>query len=263
MSDWFDADCAGEGEAADPRLDQYTLFHPGEGDRGAVLLIGVAHDHPASVARVARLLDAYAPDVLALELPPLAVPLFRLYADDEYVPPRLGGEMSTAIQAAGDVQIVGIDGPNTAYLKLLFRRLVTERVPVSDLPDVGRDLLRGAGHALACRLGASVGRLTPLTPKMYTHITYDSTSFDTPFAQAEHERNHVTERQSFLRIVELPRVTTLIDAVREESMALQLKELRSTDDVVAVVGIEHLDELSDRLDDEAESTRGSDPISGS
>jgi pheromone shutdown protein TraB len=253
MLDRFDVDRAGEDGAADPRLGQYTRCHAGGDDRGGVLLIGVAHDHPSSVARVAHLLDAVEPDVLALELPPLAVPLFRSYAGDEYVPPRLGGEMSTAIQAADDARTVGIDGPNATYLKLLCRRLIAERLPVRDLLDVGRDLLRGVGQALACRVGASVARLTPFTPKVYAHVAYDSASFDTPFAQAEHERNHVTERQSFLRVVGLPRVVTLIDAVREESMAERLTALRATDDVVAVVGIEHLDELSERLGDEAEA----------
>ena len=262
MSDWFDADVAGEGEAADPRLEQYVRYHPGGDGRGAVVLLGVAHDHPSSVARVARFLDAAAPDVLALELPPLAVPLFREYAADEYVPPRLGGEMSAAIQTARGARVAGIDGPNAAYLKLLFRRLITEGVSMREVTEIAGDSLRGVGHALACRFGATLSRLTPVTPKLYAHIAYDSASFDTPSAQAEHEREHVTRRRSFLRVVELPRVPALLDSVREESMALRLTELRATGDVVAVVGIEHLDALSERLGDDAGSTRGDDPIGG-
>ncbi|WP_435073021.1 hypothetical protein [Halorubrum sp. HHNYT27] len=260
MSDWYDGEVAGEGEAVDPRLEKFILYHPGENGRNAVFLVGVAHDHPSSVARVAHLLDAVAPDVLALELPPLAIPLFRLYAADEYVPPRLGGEMSTAIQRAGDARIVGIDGPNAAYIKLLVRRVIADRVSVSDVSDIVGDSLKGVGHALACRFGASIGRLTSCVPKLYTHIAYDSASFDTPSAQARHEQSHVTERQSFLRVVELPRATSLIDAVREESMAVRLTELRSTGDVVAVVGIEHLEELSEQLGNTARSTGGADPI---
>jgi len=251
MSDWFDAEFAEGDEAADPRLERYVRYHPCDGGRGSVVLIGVAHDHPASVARVAHVLDAVAPDVLALELPPLAVPLFRRYADDEYVPPRLGGEMSAAIQTAEGARVAGIDGPNPAYLKRLLRRVIADGVSMSDVLEIAGDSLRGLGHALACRAGASLGRLTPVTPKLYTHIAYDSASYDTPAAQARHEREHVDRRRSFLRVVELPRATALLDAVREESMALRLTDLRATGDVVAVVGIEH-------LDDDASSARGDD-----
>lgn len=261
MSDWFDAGFAEGDEAADPRLEQYVRYHAGDGGRGSVVLIGVAHDHPASVARVARVLDAVPPDVLALELPPLAVPLFRRYADDEYVPPRLGGEMSAAIQTAEGARVAGIDGPNPAYLRLLLRRVIADGVSMSDVLEIAGDSLRGLGHALACRAGASFGRLTSVTPKLYTHIAYDSASYDTPAAQARHERDHVDRRRSFLRVVELPRATALLDAVREESMALRLTDLRATGDVVAVVGIEHLDALSERLGDDASSARGDDASS--
>jgi|AntRauTorcE11898_2_1112593.scaffolds.fasta_scaffold00027_74 pheromone shutdown protein TraB len=260
MSDCSDAECAAEDDAGDPRLEQYVRRHPSGNGRGEVLLIGVAHDHPASVARVAHIMDAVAPDVLALELPSLAIPLFRQYAGDEYVPPRLGGEMSTAIQRAGDVRTVGIDGPNPAYFRRLVQRVVGERISTEDLREVVGDVARGTGQALACRVGAVIARLTPITPKVYTHITYDCASFDSPSAQARHERNHVAQRQAFLRVVELPRSTTLIDEVREETMATRLAELRSTSDVVAVIGIEHLDELSERLADEAGSMGAIDEI---
>jgi pheromone shutdown protein TraB len=247
-------------EADDPRLQQYVRRHPAGNGRGEVLLIGVAHDHPASVARVAHVLKTVSPDVLALELPSLAVPLFRHYADDEYVPPRLGGEMSTAMQTAGDVRTVGIDGPNAAYFRRLAQRVIGERLPREDALEVLRDVVKGAGQALACRFGAVIGRLTPYTPKVYTHIAYDCASYDSPATQAEHERSHVTERRTFLRVVDLPRSTSLIDEVREEWMATRLTELRATSDVVAVVGIEHLDELSARLGDEPEAASDEDRI---
>lgn len=254
MSDRSDAGCAAEDEVGDPRLEQYVRRHSAGDGRGDVLLIGVAHDHPASVARVAHILDAVEPDALALELPSLAIPLFRQYAADEYVPPRLGGEMSTAIQRAGDVRIVGIDGPNAAYFRRLVQRVVAERISTDDFREVVGDVARGTGQALACRVGAVIARLTPVTPKVYTHISYDCASFDSPSTQARHERDHVAQRQAFLRVVELPRSTTLIDEVREETMATRLSDLRSTGDVVAVIGIEHLDELSTRLVDEAGPT---------
>lgn len=253
MFDCSDVDFADEDGTTDPRLERYLRCHPGDGDRGAVLLVGVAHDHPSSMARVARVLERVTPEVLALELPSLAVPLFRLYASDDHVPPRLGGEMSTAIQTAGDVRIVGIDGPNAEYLRLLLRRMISDRFSSGEIFELGRDVVRGMGHALACRVGAVVGRTTPHTPKVYTHIRYDSTLFDSPRIQAKSELDHVTERQSFLRAIELPRATAVIDEAREESMATRLTELRSEGDVVAVVGIEHLGTLCGRLDEEEAS----------
>ena len=42
-----------------------------------VTLLGVVHDHPASVARARIVAEAMGPDVLALELPAAAVPLYR------------------------------------------------------------------------------------------------------------------------------------------------------------------------------------------
>jgi pheromone shutdown protein TraB len=250
MFDCSDVDFTEEDGTTDPRLEGYLRCHPGDGDRGAVLLIGVAHDHPASMARVARVLETITPEVLALELPPLAVPLFRRYANDDHVPPRLGGEMSTAIQAVDRVRVVGIDGPNAKYLRLLLQHVVTDRFSPREIVDLFGDVARGMAHALACRIGATIGRATPHTPKVYAHIQYDSTLFDSPQIQAKDERSHVTERQSFLRAIELPRTTAVVDEVREASMAAQLTELRLTGDVVAVVGIEHLGELLERLDDE-------------
>jgi hypothetical protein len=56
---------------ADPRLDaERVRCLPGAPGAGAVVLVGVVHDHPASVFRVTRLVERFAPDVLALELPP-------------------------------------------------------------------------------------------------------------------------------------------------------------------------------------------------
>ena len=46
---------------------------------GSVLLVGVIHEYPASVSRLARLLETFTRGYLALELPPLAVSLFRTY----------------------------------------------------------------------------------------------------------------------------------------------------------------------------------------
>ncbi|MFC6768739.1 hypothetical protein ACFQE6_28125, partial [Natrinema soli] len=47
---------------------------------GDLVLLGVVHDHPASIARVERVLQRVEPETLALELPPVAMPLYRIYA---------------------------------------------------------------------------------------------------------------------------------------------------------------------------------------
>ncbi len=95
----------------DPRITEQFCRHL-EGSAGDLILLGVVHDHPASVARVERVLEAVDPDVLALELPSAALPLYRTYAAggaDESDSPRFGGEMSAAIRASPDVDVVGID----------------------------------------------------------------------------------------------------------------------------------------------------------
>jgi pheromone shutdown protein TraB len=239
-------ECAAVADAlrddADPRLTEADVrCVPAPDGAGAVLLVGVVHDHPASVARVAALLADLEPDVLALELPPLAMPLFRLYARDAYTPPRLGGEMSAAMQAADRAATVGIDGPNRTYLRRLVGRLAADRPSLDVLSAVLRDVGTGFGQALACRLGAVVGSLTPLRPRVYEHLEYDCSLLDTPGVQAAHEDAHVSQRRAFMGAVEVPPETQLVDDVREESMVAELAALRRRGDVVAVVGMEHLD----------------------
>lgn len=237
-----------DGERADPRLDEQSLrCVPGADGLGAVVLVGVVHDHPASLFRVAHVLETVTPEVLALELPPLAVPLFRLYARDRRTPPRLGGEMGTAIQAAGDVRTAGIDAPNRGYLRRLAGALLAERPPVGVVRSVLRDLASGVTHALACRLAALVGAVTPLRPRLYSQIEYDCSVLDTPSVQADHEAAHLAQREAFLRSIETPPSIRRIDDLRETGMAARLRELRAGGDVVAVVGMEHLDALDSAL----------------
>ncbi|MFC7068769.1 hypothetical protein [Halobaculum lipolyticum] len=234
-------------EDADPRLDpERVRCLPGDGDRGSVLVVGVVHDHPASVYRAVHLVTGADPDVLALELPPLSVPLFRRYARDRHTPPRLGGEMSAAVRAAGAVPVVGIDAPNARYLRTLAARL--RGAGSRDLAvAVARDTARGVAQAVACRLGAVVARLTPYTPRLYTQIPYESTLLDAPGAQATHEERHLARHRAFVGVVKAPPATALIDRAREDVMAARLHELRVRGDVVAVVGATHLDPLADRL----------------
>ena len=73
----------------DPRLnDAYLRVCPGGPEEGTVVLVGVVHDHPSSQYRAQRVLEAVEPTTLALELPPLALPLFEEYATESSTPPR-------------------------------------------------------------------------------------------------------------------------------------------------------------------------------
>ena len=232
---------------ADPRLapDRVRCL-PGDDDRGSVLVIGVVHDHPASVYRVTHLLRTFEPETLALELPPLSVPLFVRYARDGSDPPRLGGEMSAAIHAAGVARTVGVDAPNRRYLRTLLHRL--REAGDRDLArSVLRATLAGIAQTLACRLGAVVGRLTPYTPRPYRQIPYETTLLDDPGTQAADETAHLARHDAFVSAVEQPPATALVERTREDAMAAAVHRLRSLGDVVAVVGTSHLDSLERRL----------------
>ncbi|MFC7177159.1 hypothetical protein [Halosegnis marinus] len=155
--------------------------------------------------------------------------------------------MSAASQAAGDVPTVGIDAPSRTYLRLLAAELLANPAPRGVVRALARDLVSGVGHALACRLGALVGAVTPVRLRLYSHIEYDCSLLDDPTVQADHEAAHVGQRQAFLRAIETPPAIARIDAVREAAMATRIRELRAAGDVVAVVGIEHLDALETAL----------------
>ena len=236
---------------SDPRLDPRRVRCLRAEGAGTVLLVGVVHDHPASVYRAVTLVQAAEPETLAVELPPLATGLFRLYARDRFVPPRLGGEMSAAIQAGGDARTVGIDAPNRRYLRRLAERLWRESPSTDVIATVAKDALYGYAHAAACRLGALVGSVTPLRPRVYDHLSYDVSVLADPSAQADDEASHLSQRRVFLGAVETPPAVELIDAVRDATMAERLRELRADGDVVAIVGMEHLDPLEAALSDPA------------
>ncbi|SHH02223.1 hypothetical protein [Halobaculum gomorrense] len=231
-------------EDADPRIDPSLVrCLRGTDGTGSVLLIGVVHDHPASVFRVSSLLESFPPDVLAVELPPLSVPLFCRYARDSHVPPRLGGEMSAAIDAADAARVVGIDAPNSSYLRALIDRLRTDGEARTLARAMLTDFVRGLAQAAACRLGAVVAALTPYVPRVYAHIRYDVTLLDDPETQADHERRHLAQHRAFVGVVDPPPETAIVDRIREDVMAARIAALRDDGDIAVVVGMHHLDEL--------------------
>lgn len=235
-------------DLADPRISDRTLrCVPATTERGTVLLVGVVHDHPASTARVRRLLERIAPDVLALELPALAVPLFRRYARNEATPPRLGGEMSAAIQAVGETRTVGIDAPNRRYLRVVGRQLRATSGDWSVAVAVLRDTVVGTAQAFACLLGWLAGHLLRRQLRVYSAIDHDCSIDDPVDRQAAHEARHLSRQRTFLRAVEMPPARAVIDSAREETMATRLHDLRAAGDVIAVMGVEHLDAVDSRL----------------
>ena len=229
----------------DPRIsDQFCRRVASDG--GDVTLLGVVHDHPASIARVELILEEISPDVLALELPPAAVPLYRMYARDRSAVPRFGGEMSAAIRAADDAELEGIDAPSWSFLRRLLATLLGDRVA----PSTARRLLSSLGSAtrtaVTCRLAATLTHATSMTVAYDDPIEYDCDHADSPDRQAAHERAHVAGVQALLPGADASTVAYR-DETRERCMIDRLEAARSDGSVVAVVGVDHLDALETAL----------------
>ncbi|WP_255170642.1 hypothetical protein [Natrononativus amylolyticus] len=215
-------------------------------DDGAVTLLGVVHDHPASIARVELVLEAASPDVLALELPPAAIPLYRMYARDPSPAPRFGGEMAAAIRAADGVDLRGIDAPSWSFLRQLVHRLVGERVA----PSTARRVLSSVGSAtrtaVTCRLAATLTHATSMTVAYDDPIEYDCDHTDSPERQAAHEQAHVAGVQALLGGADASAVAYR-DETRERCMIDRLEAARRQGSVVAVVGVDHLEAIETAL----------------
>lgn len=185
------------------------------------------------------------PETLALELPPLAVGLYRSYAVNGF---ERGGEMSAAIRAAGatdagDTTVVAIDGPSAAFTRVFHRYLDRESVD-GDLRERLQASLRTAqSRALRCRLAATaIGQRLGVNGER--PFTYDCDHGDDIGDLAADERSHVSMARAATAFS--PPHVAHRDAIREECMAGALDELPAP--VVAVVGIDHLDGITSRLD---------------
>ncbi|ELY47584.1 hypothetical protein [Natronorubrum sulfidifaciens] len=235
----------------DPRITPQFVRRV-TGPTGEYLLLGVVHDHPASVARVERVLESVDPDLLALELPAAALPLYRAYAREATAetPPRFGGEMSAAINAAPEATTVGIDAPNWSFVRRLVMRLLADRVSTTTARRVISSLSGATREALTCRLAATLTHATSMTVACDDPIEYDCTHDESPAEQAAHERAHVTSVQALLGSLETTdSALAYRDETREQCMLERLEELRATTDgaVVAVVGVDHLETLATAL----------------
>ncbi|QLG26810.1 hypothetical protein HUG10_04305 [Halorarum halophilum] len=236
----------------DPRFgDSYVRQELDSPTGGRVTLVGVVHDHPASTYRVRTVVDAVDPDVLALELPPLAVGLFEQYAEGERTPPTFGGEMSAAIQAARTDAVAGIDGPDRAFYRRLVRTLSRERPSRPEAKRILSGLASASKRAVVCRVAGALAARTGVRLEVDVPVAHDCTWADDPEDQAADERRQIRQSQaltSALGPCTASRATAFRDATREAHMADRLADLRETGSVVAVVGIDHLDPLSELLD---------------
>lgn len=231
----------------DPRIPADSVRQV-SGARGTVTLIGVVHDHPASTYRASEIVSELDPDVLALELPPLAVGLYEQYARDTRSPPPFGGEMSAAIQAAPTERVVGIDGPTPGFLARLGRTLIRERASLATVRRMFEYLRTATRTALTCRAAAALASLTSVRVEVDPPIEYETDGTDDADRQATDERRQIRRARGVLNALEPPRAVRFRDTAREAHMADLLGRLRRTGDVVAVVGHGHLDPLTERLD---------------
>lgn len=231
----------------DPRTDgSHVRRLAGSDGLGAALLVGVVHDHPASAHRVRALVDAAAPDVLALELPPLAVPLFEQYAVEGSVP-AAGEEMSVGIQAAEPAAVVGIDGPSLGFLARLARTLSRSDPMPSTVLDVLRSVASVGKHAVACRVAALFGSPAAARLAVDAPVEHDVTERDDPERQAADEAAQIRRARAVLGAFGKPDPVAVRDETREAHMADRVASLRERGDVVAVVGVDHLAAIAERL----------------
>ena len=233
---------------SDPRVTgEYVRQIPGN---SGITLVGVVHDHPASTYRVRQAITELDPDVLALELSPISIPLFEQYAGTDRCPPAFGGEMSAAIQTADTAAVVGIDRPIPGFFRRLGRTLLRERPSLETVRNVVSDAIDTTKHAVACRAAAAVGERVSIRVEVDSPVAHDIDRADAPDDQARDERTRIRRSNSFMRAFRTAsrsRASRLEDAAREAEMVDRLARLRGEGDTVAVVGISHLDPVTEGL----------------
>lgn len=236
------------GEHTDPRLtDEYVERIDGGQDSGEIILVGVVHDHPSSIHRASTLVASEEPAVLGLELPPLAVPLFKAYASDGRSPESIGGEMNAAIQRATTDQIEGIDGPSLGFLSSMLGLLVRQRPSYRTITSLVQSTYAAVVDAVAHRLAAHASSWSALSIAIGSTTAYEVCRHDDPTQQATDEQTHVRKANAVLDAFEQPPTAKLRTEAREQHMADRLADLATDGDVVAIVGIAHLEPLSKRL----------------
>jgi pheromone shutdown protein TraB len=230
----------------DPRLTGDHVRRLQSTRETELTLVGVVHDHPASKYRTRSIINTVNPDVLALELPPLAIPLFTEYANDTRVPPTYGGEMSSAIQAVDTADVVGIDGPTVEFACSFFEKLLTEHHLKGTMRKAIHNLASVSKHAALCRLACVLARRANLTVEVDEPVSHDCSWDDDPKIQATDEHSEIRQAKTVMNVFETSEANALRKRLREDYMANELASLPEDKRVVAIVGIGHLDEVADR-----------------
>ena len=227
----------------DPRLGgQYVRLIDATPE--PVVLLGVVHDHPASVYRARRTVAALDPDVVALESPDAVTPVFEKRARED---DPAGGEMTAAVAAAGDADVVGVDAPGKGTLRSLATVLADERPDASAAAGSLQNLVRIGTHAARTRLQAA-GVPTRWLGGEFDHSQeYDCSPDDPAGEQAAHESTRLERSTSLLRAFDPPAAMRVLDAIRERQMGRRIASLAADDVVVAVVGFSHLDGVENEI----------------
>lgn len=226
----------------DPRVTRQTVRRLNVGD-SSLTLVGVVHDHPASIHRVRAVVRKRRPSHLGLEIPPLAVPLFRRYAGMDEEPPR-GGEMTAAIRAAPDASVLGIDGPSVRFLPRLARRLASAEEEDRGARQVLGNLARAGREALSCRVAS---RLPAIRGDRDVPAGFDVDWLANPRTQADDERRHLSRARSMIDVFGTPDGAGIRDDARETHMGSEIERMCQRGDAVAVVGHYHLNAIAAAL----------------
>lgn len=228
---------------SDPRIKEEHVRLI-DGADPPVVLVGVVHDHPASIHRV----EGVAPGTVGIELPSLLVPVFERHVEQAA---DVGGEMAAAIRAAGSTRVVGIDVPGPGLVQALGAELREGDVGRGAALRTLRETWRLTSNAVLARLAhEGVPRLPTVTDLEFGH-EYDLPARASPELQAEHETRHVRRSTTLLRTFEPPAATKLVDRVRERHMARALGELGVDGTLVGVVGHGHLDGIEASLEEKS------------
>jgi pheromone shutdown protein TraB len=253
-------------DGSDPRLDgEHWRAVPAAGDRAAAIAVGVVHDHPASAYRVRAVVEAFDPDVVALELPELTIPHFRrqaavevpdveeprgddstpgsgsVAADGGLTPEASADEMTAAIAAAPDATVAGVDSVDWRFAAT-FARLAHSRG--DSLSTVG-GAVKGAWSVTKSAFAVRFGDDGDLQGAQ--GADHDVSPAADASAQAADERGRISRSRSLLGAVERPDAAVLFDEAREATMAAKVDAHRRSGRVVAVVGRDHLDSVVDAL----------------
>lgn len=232
---------------SDPRISEEYVRLIERPDR-PILLVGVVHDHPASIHRVDSVIKGVSPATVGIELPSLLVPVFEQHVDDGT---DIGGEMAAAIRAAGSASVVGIDVPGPGFVHAVGVEILGGDGRVGATLRTLQETWRLTSNAVLARLAhEGVPRLPNVTDLEFGH-EYDLPDRATPERQAEHEAKHVRRSTTLLRTFEPPAATRLVDQIRERHMARRLGDLDVDGPLVGVVGHGHLDGIQAALEEKS------------